>query len=370
MPAPLIILASWTGRHLAAEVGSEAWKRIKALAVGDPQVKAIAEVLYQSISATVDAAAEEGSKVYLREGVFNAFAEYTLYSETSDADTVLAELRYSIDCTLRESGLNSLVPNESITQLQFLAPGISLEFLVNLITQSFVMNIKKKATKVGSPLRNLSDQLNADEIREATQQLSDKTRSVADKLDAILELNRNLLFIASQENQNEDLVRTQVRAVYDTLKLVHRDYLLAFAEAEKLLQEGIGSTDLIYFFEARRAALAADRIEAIAQAEQMLSGKVDGETNALSAFAQAISAYFEVSNGPTRITYFTSLLTYIRDQLQLAKDKQWKGAVRIDSFFFTTADAGKALLNALASARVDLQRRFEDVAHEYTVLDS
>jgi hypothetical protein len=53
------------------------------------------------------------------------------------------------------------------------------------------------------------------------------------------------------------------------------------------------------------------------RADLMLSTAADKE-NAFVAFAQAVSDYFDVSNGPTRISYFTDLLIFIRDKLQLA----------------------------------------------------
>jgi hypothetical protein len=370
VPAPVIILAAWVGHQLTADAESAAWGRVKALVVGDPQVKAIAEVLHESIRATIVAVTEEGSRENLRVAVINSFAEYRLLGKSAHADSVLAEVRSSIECTLRESGLNSLVPNGSMTQLEFFAPGISIEHLANLITQSFVVNIKMRATKAGSALFNLSVQLNADESRESLQLITDEGQSTAGKVDAILELSRQILAMAPPDDQNKDLVRTQVKAVYEALKLIHRDYLLTFAEAEKLLQEGIGSTDLIYFFETRRAARAADRIDAVARADLILSSDAAVKTNTLSAFAQAVSDYFDVSDGPAKISYFTDLLTYIRDKLWLAQHTQQTGAVRIDDFFFMTSDGGKQLLGALASARVDLQRQFDNIAHAATALDS
>jgi hypothetical protein len=368
VPAPVIILAAWVGHQLLADAESAAWGRAKTLVVGDAQIKAVAAVLNESIGAAVDAVAVEASKPNLRVAVINSFAAYNLTSKSSSASSVLAEVRTSIERTLRESGLNAPVPNGTMTQLGFFAPGTKVEDLANRITQSFVLNIKKVATKKDSPLHNLSDQLNADESIESLQALSDESRSSASKLDALLELSRQLLALAQAEHE-EDLVRTRVTAIYAALKPIHRDYLLTFAQAEKLLQDGIGSTDLVYFFETRRAALAAERIDAAARADLLLSTAA-GQQNALADFAQAVASYFDVASGPARISYFTDLLTYIRDKLQLALDTGRTGAVRIDDYFFLTSDGGKQLLSALASARVDLQHRFDDIAHAVTVLDS
>jgi hypothetical protein len=372
MPVPLIILAAWVGQQLASNVESEGWSRIKALIVGDPQVKDIAEALKRSIDETVDNVAVDGSGTVLREAIFNAFAQYGLYRESSAHETVLDELRSSIDCTLRESGLNSEVPAGSITQLEFLAPGISLELLVGGITRIFVRNIKKMATAAGSPLNNLSKQLNADEVSEALKRIDDTTLSADRKVDAVLEITRHLLDQVTQnhQDQDQDRIPTQAAAVYETMKLIHKDYLLAFAEAEKMLSSGVSSEDLIYFLENRRATLAVERIQAAAQADLALTGEGGREATKVAAFAHAVSAYFDTSDGPTRITYFTGLLTYIRGMLQIARDKEWSGDVRFDGYFLTTADHGKALVNAIASARVDIQRRFEDIAREFVALDS
>lgn len=369
MPAPLIILAAWVGQQLASNVESDGWNRLKALVVGDPQIKDVARALERSIEATVDAVAKDGASASLRGALLNAFEEGDPFSVSSDADTVLGALRSSIDSTLRQSGLNSPVPTLSITQLEFIAPGIGLARLAGTITRFFIINITTMAVGAGSPLANLSAQLNADQIRESLQQLTDSVPSFDGKLDAILELSRRLLDRGPQSDQEEDGVRLRATAIFDTLKLAHRDYLEAFADAERLLRAGVGSTELIHFFETRRAALAAERIEVIARAELVLSGAAGNETTGLGAFAEAVSAYFESANGPTRITYFTDLLIHIRDKLQLAKQKQWSGTVHIDDYFLTTSDHGQSLLSAIAGARVALQWRFEDAAHAFAALD-
>jgi hypothetical protein len=41
--APLAILVGWVGQQLLSEAEAAGWSRIKALIVGDPQVKEIAE---------------------------------------------------------------------------------------------------------------------------------------------------------------------------------------------------------------------------------------------------------------------------------------------------------------------------------------
>lgn len=372
----LAILVVWIGQQLASNVESEFWGRAKTIVLGDSQAKPIAVALDRSITAAVDAVANADSKDVLHQAVLNAFAQYRFdalaqYRYAANhpiTGTALADLRYSIDCTLRQSGLNSPVPNESMTQLQYLAPGISIDRLVSCVTQSFVINIKKMATTPGSPLHNLSDQLNADEIRESIQQLSDETRSAVDKVAILLESNRYLLSGASRDDRDQDQIRDQVVSMYKTLKVIHADYLSAFADAEKALRAGIGSADLIHFLETRRAVLAAERIEETAHAE-ILSSEAGARTNGFSAFAEAVSEYFKASNGPTRITYFTSLLIYVRDKLQLAEGKQTTGAVRIDDYFFTTADHGQTLINALGGARMDIQRRFEEVARVFAALE-
>ncbi|TVY99045.1 hypothetical protein EAS64_42145 [Trebonia kvetii] len=101
MPAPLAILVAWVGQQLLSEAEAAGWSRIKALIVGDPQVKEIAEALKRSIDETVDIVAKDGSAPGLREGIFNAFTQYQLHGKSAAHGT--------------------------ITQLEFLAPGISLE---------------------------------------------------------------------------------------------------------------------------------------------------------------------------------------------------------------------------------------------------
>ena len=51
----------------------------------------------------------------------------------------------------------------------------------------------------------------------------------------------------TQSDQDKDRLRARAAAIYETLKLIDNDYLLAFAEAEKMLKSGVSSADLIYF---------------------------------------------------------------------------------------------------------------------------
>ena len=371
MPAPLLIIAAWVGHHLASDVDSKAWDQLKSLWNGEPDVNAIARAMHDSIATTADAVATDNEEDLLRQGMINAFEDHYIDYGSSDDDSVLGGLRHSIESTLRESGLASMVPAGTMTQLEHLAPGVSMDRLVALVTFGFVANIKSLSAQTGSPLANLSQQLNADETHEQLEIIEDLARGGLAKVDALTELMSGLLAtpVANIAFTAPNGFATRIRAMFDAMTRIHSDYLTSFAEAEKLIREGVGSTDLLSFLETRRAALVADRLVEISHADQFLDNHGDAHEDKVRMFAQEVSDYFKASNVPARITYFTGLLTYTRSLLLIAEEKQREGPVNIGGFFLTTADHGQGLLSALASARVDIDFHFKRVVSAFTALE-